>query len=235
MLQSLDETSTEFVQPLPSSAERDVALSSTAHFCGHVVIGGGTGDGVFSMPARIVQIESHLELCWTLCLSVRPDVVDLREQVAFEWFDEHGEVFTHYFDLVITLLDGTRLACTVRPVALAREHFRQKIAWIAHQVRLSGFAVDVRLLTDQDLNPVELDNAWLLHAVRVPDMKSDSRAAQVLADMSGCVSLAKLTQDVGRGAAGFRALLRLVRSGHLRLLSPERVTSTSMVYKRENP
>ena len=87
-----------FGLPLPSTAQRDVALSSKSHFCGHVVIGDGSGRGaVAGAPPRVVQVESHLELCWCLCLSVRADIADLREQMQFDWFDEDGEVHSHYF------------------------------------------------------------------------------------------------------------------------------------------
>ena len=91
MTYPFDENPSGFTPPRPSTADRSVAVSSKAHFCGHVVIGDGSGRGAISgVPARIVQVESHLELCWCLCLSLHPDIADLREQVAFEWFDEDG-------------------------------------------------------------------------------------------------------------------------------------------------
>ena len=221
--------------PLPSTADRPVAISSTTHFCGHVVIGDGSGRGTVSgAPARVVQVESHLELCWCLCLSLRSDIADLREQVGFDWFDEHGKYHTHYFDLFVTRTDGTRIACAIRPLARTGGRFGRQMPRIAEQARRSRFADDVRLLTDRDLDPVELHNAWLLHGARVGDPQADVIAADVFAAMSGTVTLAELTARTGLGATGFRALLRLVRSGHLRLFRTERITSATSVYKGSN-
>ncbi|SFY40712.1 hypothetical protein SAMN04244548_04224 [Paracoccus pantotrophus] len=225
----IEESPGGFTTPLPSSAQRSVALSSKAHFCGHLVIGDGSGRGTTSgAPARVVQVESHLELCWCLCLALRSDIADLREQVGFDWFDEHGEYRTHYFDLFITRTDGTRIACAIRPVARTGGSFGREMPRIAAQARHSRFADDVRLLTEADLDPVELHNAWLLHDVRVADPVADEAAARVLADMSGTASFANLTARAGCGAAGFRALLRLVRSGQLRPLHNERITSATV-------
>lgn len=232
---SFDESPSGFTPPLPSTADRAVALSSRAHFCGHVVIGDGSGrGGVSGTPARVVQVESHLELCWCLCLSIRPDIVDLREQAAFDWFDEDGECRTHFFDLLVTRNDGSRIACAVRPLARASERFKRQMSRIASQVRACGFAADVRLLTDKDLDPVELHNAQLLHGVRTGSSLADAAAAKVLAGLSGRTSLADLASRTGLAAAGFRALLRLLRSAHLRLVRSERITPASMVYKEHN-
>ncbi|SIT12782.1 hypothetical protein [Paracoccus saliphilus] len=235
MLHISGENPAGFAMPLPSTAHRSVAVTSKAHFCGHVVIGDGSGRGAVSgSPARIVQVESHLELCWCLCLSIRPDIADLREQVGFEWFDEDGVRRTHYFDLFVTRTDGSRIACAVRPAARVGGRFGRQMPQIASQLRESRFADDLRLLTDADLDPVELHNAWLLHAIRAGDPEADTMAAQVLSEMSGTPTLAELTDRTGFGAAGFRALLRLVRSGHLHLLRAERITRTTAVYKGNN-
>lgn len=46
--------------------------------------------------------------------------------------------------------------------------------------------------------------------------------------MAGTVSFAELTARTGCGAAGFRALLRLVRGGQLRPIHNERITSATV-------
>ena len=224
-----------FNPPARSTADRPVAISSKGHFCGHVVIGDGCGRGdITGARPRVVQVESYLELSWSLCLSHRHDIADLREQVAFDWFDADGKAQCHFFDLVVTRTDGVRIACTVRPVVRSGGRFWQKMSWIAHQVRAAGFADDVRLLTDRDLDPVELHNAWLLHDIRVPDRRADAAAAKVVSEFCGMADLADLTARVDMGAAGFRALLRLVRRGDLRLLRAERITRATTVYKGSN-
>ncbi|MCJ8141049.1 hypothetical protein [Falsirhodobacter halotolerans] len=179
-------------------------------------------------------MESYLELSWCLCLTLRLDIADLREQVGFDWFDEHGEYHTHYFDLFITKTDGTRIACAIRPIARTGGSFGRQMPRIAAQARRSCFADDVRLLTDADLDPVEVHNAWLLHSVRASEPVADEAAAQVLGAMAGTASFAELTARTGCGAAGFQALLRLVRSGQLRPIHNERITSVTVAYKRSN-
>ncbi|MBO9456950.1 hypothetical protein J7376_16090 [Paracoccus sp. R12_1] len=224
-----------FAPPLPSSADRMVATSSRAHFCGHVVIGDGSGRGAISgVTPRVVHVESHLELCWCLCLSVRPDIIDLREQARFDWFDEDGEVRSHFFDLLVTRNDGSRLACAIRPAIRSRGRLGRQLPRIATQVRASGFADDVRLLTDHDLDSVELHNAWILHGIRVGDQQVDARAVDVFETLSGTATLSELTSRIGLGVVGFRALLRLLRSGHLQMLRSEKITPSATVYKGSN-
>lgn len=221
--------------PEASTAGRAVASKSNNHFCGHAVFGDGSGRGAFTgSAARVVQMESFTELRWGLCLSLRPDIADLREQVPFEWFDEDGVCHTHFFDFLVVRTDGARIACAVRAAARTGGRFAKNMPRIAAQVRDRGFAVDVRLLSDEDLDPVEVGNAWLLHGLRAPDPEADTVAAGVLAAMSGLVSLQELTDRTGLGVAGFRALLRLVRSHHLRLVRPEPITRNTVVYKGSN-
>lgn len=75
--------------PLPSTAEREVARTSKAHFCGQLVIGNGTGRGAISGTySRKVAIESHLELNWSVCF------VDFHRDVTWFFYQEltHLEV-----------------------------------------------------------------------------------------------------------------------------------------------
>ncbi|WP_158644598.1 hypothetical protein [Paracoccus jeotgali] len=235
MSQAVFPPSAGFTPPLGSTAQRNVALTSRGQFCGHVVIGDSSGRGAIAgAPARVIQVESHLEVCWCLCLALRRDIADLREQVAFTWWDQAGESRTHFFDLFVTRTDGSRIACAVRPARRTGGRLGRELPLIAAQARASGFASDVRLLTDEDLDPVELHNAWLLHGVRADDPDADAAAADVLAAMSGTVSLADLADRTDCGAAGCQALLRLVRSGHLRPLHHERITSATVLYKESD-
>lgn len=224
-----------FAPPMPSTAHRKVALSSKGHFCGQIVIGGGGGEGtVAGVAPRHMQVESFLEFSWCMCLSRRADISDLREQVAFDWFDDDVVRHTHYFDLFATLRDGRRIAFAVRPISKTAGKFARQMPLIAAQARERRFADEVRLLTDADLDPVEFHNARLLHDVRAPDPVADAAVLRVLGEMSGTVSLANLTARAAMGAAGFRALLRLVGRGHLRPVRVERITRNTAVYKWSN-
>lgn len=209
--------------PTDSLGDRYTPLASKGHFTGHLVVGDGAG--------VVVETESYLELSWCLCLLARAETVSLVEQTAFEWHDRDGEWHTHYFDIFVTRTDGTAVAYTVKPEARVKGDFLRDIAWIAAQARASGFASDVRLLSDADLDQVELHNARLMHGMRVPDPEADSAAATVCKVMSGISTLADLSSCIGLGAHGFRALIRLIRSHHLRLVHHEKINRASEVYK----
>lgn len=231
----LGEQPGSFSPPLPSRAERDIAVTSRAAFRVEAVLGDGSGRGAAAgAPARCFKFESHTEYSWALVLAVRPDVAELREQVGFDWIDEVGKRRTHFFDLFVVRTDGTRIACAVRPAVRTGGRFGRQMPQIAAQARGRGFAEDVRLLTDRDLDPDDLHNARLLHEIRIPDLHADPVAARVVSEMSGTSTLAELTDQTGLEAAGFRALLRLVRSANLRPLNAGRITRATTVYKWRN-
>lgn len=209
--------------PADSLGNRYTPLASKGHFTGHLVVGDGAG--------VVVETESYLELNWYLCLLAREETASLVEQVAFEWHDRDGEWHTHYFDIFVTQTDETAVAYTVKPEARVKGDFWREIAWIAAQARASGFASDVRLLSDKELDHVELHNARLMHGMRAPDPEPDSAAAAVFKAMSGISTLADLSDRIGLAAYGFRALVRLIRSHHLHLVHHEKITHASEVYK----
>lgn len=211
--------------PASSLAQRKVALSSRGHFCGQMVIG--------DPPGRIVQLESYLEFQWCLCLISRQETEHLQEQVAFGWHDEFGECHTHFFDFIVTERNGARIAYAVRPEKRTGGQFGETMPHIAQQARQSRFVSDVRVLTDGDLDPIEVFNARLLHGARAPDREADTVAREIASVMSGITTLGDLTDRLCMGARGHRALLRLMRTHHLRAVHHERLTNTTEIYKAE--
>ncbi len=216
----------DIVLPAPSRAMHHIPLSSPTNFSGQFIAGGGAG--------RVVLTNSHLELEWGLILNGRRETVDLSEQVKFDWVNEEGESHPHYFDFVVLQSDKRRIAYAVRPMARSFGSFRETMPMIAKQARASRLYSDVRHLSEKDLDPIELSNAWLFHGMRTPDPEADILAADVLAEMSGIVTLGELADRVHQGPWGFRAMIRLIRSHHLRLVRPELINSTTEVYKAEN-
>jgi hypothetical protein len=209
--------------PSHSLGNRYIALSSKGHFTGHVVLGDGAG--------VVVETESYLELSWCLCLIARPETASLVEQVAFEWYDRDGVWHTHYFDIYVKETDGSAMAYTVKPEARVSDDFWREMEQIAAQARASGFVRDVRLLSDQAIDKVELHNAQLLHGLRVRDPEADIAAEAVVRKMSGISTLASLSNCIGLEARGFRALIRLIRSHHLQLVQHEKIDPTTEVCK----
>ncbi|AXQ95512.1 hypothetical protein LV780_18070 [Cereibacter azotoformans] len=217
----------KFRLPLPSTADRDVPIASKGHFTGHVVMGSG--------PGRVSLTESHLETEGFLCLQYRPDVREIFEQVGFEWHDENGEVFDHYFDCVAVHTDGSEVAYTFKASRYATPAFLTKMGMIKAQAMERGFVDDVRLVVKEDLDPVELHNAWLLHGMRHPDPEADTRAAAAVGALDGVAGLDELTRRIGLGSRGLRALFRLIAQGRLLAAEPGRFTPLMKVIRGQEP
>lgn len=210
-----------------SVSKRNLSGASKNHLTGFFVFGDGDG--------RIVGSESHLEFNFALCLAARSDTADLHEQVLFNWKDLKGEVHKHYFDFVVTQTDGSRVAYTVKPLVWLNGEFAETIPEIAHQARKSGQFTDVRLLTDEDLDRVSLFNAELLHACRNAVIEHDEVAKSVLRKMISVTTLGALVAETRLEGNGFRALVRLIRSRHLKLRAHEHISYDAAVYKAKQP
>lgn len=211
---------------LPSRAERKIARFSKGHFTGRIV----TGDPKGNAAGQLMLVESNLEFKWCLVLLARPETKDLREQAGFEWYDINGEMHTHYFDFLLTERNGKRIAYAVRPAARTRGRFSATMPRIAYQARQRGFAHDVRLLTDDDLDPVALFNAKLMHGMRQSQPEADIAAERVISEMTGIAVIEDLVRRIGMGADGYRAVVRLIRRHRLRLLDHVRIGYQTAVY-----
>ncbi|SIO39348.1 hypothetical protein SAMN05444722_1854 [Rhodovulum sp. ES.010] len=203
--------------PAPSRADRDVANASKGHCTAFAVLGEGAGIRV--------KAESHLEFCHLLLLNAREDVVDLREQVRFR----HRRI-EHVFDIVATLATGKTIGFTVKPeIRLLSGRFLEKMGLVTWHARKQDFVDEVRLLTEADIDPVDLHNAKILAAVRRPDPDAEHVARAVASGLVGGRSLQDLTVATGLHARGYRALLRLVRAGVLRTVRHEPITPKTLV------
>lgn len=212
------------VLPGKSQAQRKIANAATGHCTAYAVLGEGAGIRIGA--------ESHTELCHLLISNANPDVVHLQEQVLFRYGrnNEHR----HLFDFVATSRSGTRTAFTVKPeVRLPSGTFLAKMQVISGFVRKKGFAADTCLLTEADIDPVDLHNARIITAVREPDPEAESVARRICAGFVGAVSIRNLTLRTELAERGYRALLRLIRAGDLRLARRERITPQTLVYRKE--
>ena len=206
-----------------STAQRKINRHSREHATGQLVFGPGAG--------RVVHLESHLEMCWCLTLMAKSNTADLREQVKFDWVNENGELRPHWFDFVVTELDGARTAYSVKPQARVSERFLNEMSCIAGQARQSGFVDDVRLLTDENLDRIDLFNAKLFFAYRRPEPEADQLAREIHDAMSGVCKLGELVAGFDAAGDGFRAFVRLLQSGHLKLVKHEQISLNSNVFK----
>ena len=209
--------------PMASRADRNVKKASNEHCTGLVIL--GDGDGV------VTQCESANESYHLLLLNARREVADLREQVEFNYGsrDEH----LHFFDMVATFTSGARIAFTVKPTdAVAAGGFLETMQVVSWWVRKSGFADEVRLLTKSDIDPIELHNAKILAAVRGSDPEADRAARELIAGLTGARSLKDLTTATALAERGYRALLRLMRTDLLAPEHHERITPSTLVYRK---
>ncbi|MDM7970013.1 MAG: hypothetical protein QUV10_10365 [Paracoccaceae bacterium] len=212
--------SAPIILPSTSRAERNVPRASAAHCTVNSVLGrdGGTR----------FQSESLLEFRHKLILDSLGNVADMREQVRFRygWQDEHEVVF----DLFLVLHDGTRLAGDVKPEVRLRSgrHLNnlQEVAW---WVRENNFADEVRLFTDADIDPVELFNAHVFHAVGDLDPEADTAAIAIAATLQGGRNLRDLAAEIGMQTRGYKALIRLLASNVLRTFGHVRITPDTVV------
>jgi len=209
--------------PEVSRGNRKTQNGSTKHFTGAVVVGDGAGVRVGT--------ESHLEAVAVLLLSARHSTLDLIEQVAFRWYDEQGKYHVHFIDVVETRGDGTVTGHAVRPWARVSAKYLQKLARIKEQAVEQGFLDDFRLFTEKDVCPVELHNAKLIHSVRRPDCFADPVTQDIVRSSCGVVTVGALVEQTKLAGMGFRAVVRLIRSGHLQMVRHERIEMSSEVFK----
>jgi hypothetical protein len=209
--------------PEPSTGDRATQVGSSHHFTGQIVLGDG--------PGRVVGLESHLEMKAALILAARRSTDALFEQIAFAWRDADEARRTHYIDLVVRRTDGRWIGYAVRPMKRVTPAYLAELARIKAQALEAGFLSDLRLFSEHDVDPVALFNAKLLQAVRVPDPEPDAAARAAAARITGVTTVGALVDETGRGGAGFRAVVRLIRSGHLTPVRQTRIDRDTEVFK----
>lgn len=212
------------VLPKPSQAKRNITGASSHHCVAHTVLGDGTGVHT--------QAESLLELHNLFLLNAMPNVVSLQEQVRFYYGWDPKKQKQHIFDAVAFLDCGSRIAFAVKPeVRLQSGRFQAEMQEVAWWVDERGFADDVRIMSEADINPVDLRNAKILASVREADPEADAVALDVVQCLpsGGGQSLRDLTLSTGMAARGYRSLIRLVRSGVLRLQQHEVIGPKAVV------
>jgi hypothetical protein len=209
--------------PEPSAGDRATQVGSSHHFTGQIVLGDG--------PGRVVGLESHLEMKAALILAARSSTDALFEQIAFEWRDAEAASRIHYIDLVVRRTDGRWIGYAVRPRGRVTPAYLAELARIKAQAIGAGFLSDLRLFSEDDVDPVALFNAKLLHAVRVPDPDPDAAVRTVAARITGVTTVGALVDETGLGGAAFRAVVRLIRSGHLMPIGHVRIDRDTEVCK----
>lgn len=212
------------IMPERVRAARKFAKGAREHFTGQFTFGPDEGE--------TRDIESHTELCVALVTIARPDVVGLENQVPFEWDKPDGKKGTHYFDFRVLMADGRRRAIMVKSEYRRQQpEVQRELAGIAAQVT-PEFADDVEVMTERDIDPVELFNAEMMHEMRRPDPVADAAARRVMCEIVASVRIQEMVDAIDLGARGFRAVVRLLRSHELELINKVRIAHEAYVRRR---
>jgi hypothetical protein len=168
-------------------------------------------------------------------LHAHPDFADLWEQPsAVKYIDEHGKKRRHIFDFLLLLKNGTRIAIQVKPKKRSAK-WKPILERIAAQIPRQ-FADYVLLLTEQDLPRSDVYNAMLIHAVRRdPPRGYDERLREIVATLNGSVRIADLVKHSGLAGHGFRAAVRLIANGELRVHGCGRIDYGTSVSRAATP
>ncbi|KLK93102.1 hypothetical protein AA309_11115 [Microvirga vignae] len=174
--------------------------------------------------------ESGLELKTLLLLITDPDVVDVWDQPpAVSYVDPAGKERSHTFDFLATMIDGSKRAIAVKPYERVQKiDFESTLRLIGRQLP-DGYAHQICLVTEQELDPIAVHNAELFHDYREPDKEADQAALSVTAKLVGAARLDELSAFIGLGPRGLHALIRLIKSRRLLLTHHERITPRTLV------
>ena len=203
--------------PGPSRSSRNIAIHERCKAsCRPSIVGGA--------EPREIRCESGLEKKAGYFLLTHPQVVDLQEQPrAIAYRDAAGIERKHTFDFLATLQDGRKLAIPVKPKSIAeRKRLREICTLMAGQIAKT-FADGILPITDADLPRDVVHNAMVLHhSRRGADPDHDAVIGRLVAE-AGDGTVGGLVAASGLGGAGFRAVMRLIARGLIRLVGHARI------------
>jgi hypothetical protein len=131
--------------------------------------------------------------------------------------DDDGEYREHVFDLQVTKTDRTKWAIFVKPSELVRPAHKRMLRLIAEQTSPQVIQ-KILIVTEKKLRRADLYNAELIQEVRRdPDPDDDKKIARIIGAMTGPVKIDDLVKASGLDGYGFRAVVRAIAAGKVRL------------------
>lgn len=213
-----------FILPSRPQAGRKITMGVQKHFTGSIVFGDCGG--------QVMQFESHTEKIVALVMLARRGVVGLENQIPFPWTKLNGATATHFFDFRVSLTDGSRVALIVKNARkAAKAEFVAEMSCLASQVT-SDFADRVALITEEDLDPIEVHNAELIHSVRLADLEADTAVRTVVAELTGTAKIRDISVASGLSGRGFLAVVRMIGKHELELEAHDRIDPDVLVRRR---
>ncbi|WP_092043601.1 hypothetical protein [Methylobacterium pseudosasicola] len=186
---------------------------------------------------RVIVFESELEHKVLLVLLARPDVVEVREQVApVTYRDADGVERQHRFDFLVRRRDGQRILVAVKPWEIALAHdLDDLVRRIARHVP-RALADRATWMSERDVPRDAVFNASLIHCVRADGIPEHDKVVEDIAStLVGTTTVACLVAASGLAGDGFRAVVRLVDRGLLRIIGNGRLDYGTKIERTTGP
>jgi hypothetical protein len=180
---------------------------------------------------REIHCESGMEADFLTVMLARRDVVDVQEQPpTVTYIDEDGCQSDHTFDFLVEMQDGRKIVYEVKPFARAVKHrWRDRIALIASQDE--GFADGYALVTEKNFPRDVVHNAELIRSVRRNGPEYDDCIREIVFSVRGRVKIGDIVARSGLDGDGFRAVVRLIDAGELKLVGGGRIDYPAFVVR----
>ncbi|PJF08826.1 hypothetical protein [Pseudorhodobacter sp. MZDSW-24AT] len=209
-------------EPAKSRAVLPIPKSSQGHFVGEFVFG-------IEKPQR-VGFASFLEFTTAICTVYLPGFVDLQEQLAPVAFRKaNGDIGHHYLDYRATFRNGLRIGIAVKPSHIAKKpEFRAEMQAVA-QAAVPAVIDKLAIVTEQNINPVDLFNAKLFHAARRPVFCEDEAIREIRKKLPGPVTVEHLLTEGRSAGVTLFGVARAIHGQGLKLLRKERIALSALV------
>lgn len=212
--------------PARSRARRAIPRKAERHSVGQLVFGPGNG--------QCLGYGSGLEYKVAICAIYRHDVIDIEEQLeGIRFFlpsrPAGKQNPLHYIDFRLTKRGGQRVGLIVKPSSHVTPEFRAEVRAVASAAR--GRLVDkTYLVTEHNINRIELANAEFMHEVRFPEPENDAILASFIPSIMVASRISDIVLQTGLGDCGFAAVVRALTQGTLQFDRRQRITFDTVVW-----
>lgn len=214
--------------PKKLRASRNVFFKSTASVRSLIVGRVQTG-----APPQAYSCEAWGEANGLFVFLARPEIVDVWAQPAkISYIDVNGKPLTYTFDFRLTFKNGFKLAVEYKAEAYANHV--TIVSLIDHiRPQLSGdFAHDAVILHENSFHQFELRNAKMIHNYRrFDEPAADAAVERIIANINGPVTLGEIADAAEIGSFGYRAAVRAVGDGKLKLVKLREFSKDVLVQK----
>ena len=205
-------TCTGYREPLPSISTRKIPMRSHTSCRGFIPVWLAS-----EQWWRRIVFESYLELMFIQLILAQGNVYDIWEQPpAVPFVRDNGKSAQHFFDFLITWMDGSTTAYAVKPFELVqRRRFDSEIALIASQTPKS-FADEVRLFTDAGFHRYDAVNASRFHQFsKSHDAEADAAVAEQIQSLTEPTTVGDIVELTGLAGRAYRAAVCAIFRGEL--------------------